>query len=251
MILRTISNPRVTAAALAALLVAACEPDDPKIRQEVAGLRARTAELERDNARMNSEIADLRSKVTKQVEFLTTVELARRLDSQMPQLRAALARAFPGYNVDPVTAGSVSTPLDEDALPYTSEVSFGLSKGGRITSYNIRVAADRGGTWILPAPETLAAAVGRLPASSSERAQQQPQQQQVISGRGASMTSGVRQIEWGDNAGAPSQAPAPQQYAQPEPPPQPPPAPPAGQRRATPQGNAPFPVQDSRTIQFE
>lgn len=248
--LQTILNPRVAAAACAALLVAACEPDDPKIREEVAGLRARTAELERDNARMTAELADLRSKVTKQVEFLTTVELTRRLDSQMPQLRAALARAFPGYSVDPVTAGSVSTPLDEDALPYTSVVTFGLSKGGRITSYNIRIAADRGGTWNLPAPETLAAAAGNLPAGGSERAQQpqQPQQQQVISGRGASMTSGVRQIDWGDNAGAQQQAPAPQQYAPPQAPPQPPPA---GQRRAAPQGNAPFPVQDSRTIQFE
>lgn len=237
---------QISAALATALLVAACEPDDPKIRQEVAELRTRAAELERDNSRMNAELAELKGKLTKQVEFLGTGELARRLDSQMPQLRATLARAFPGYTVDPVTAGAVSTPLDEDALPYTTEVSFGLSKGGRISNFNVRIAADRQGEWILPSPEALAAAVGQLPSAGAERQQQQT----ATSGRGAAMTTGVRQIEWGDTAGgaapppaqqhAPSQAPVPQRAA-----------PPPAQRQSAPSGNAPFPVQDSRTIQFE
>ncbi len=239
---------QIAAALAAALLMAACEPDDPKIRQEVAELRTRTAELERDNNRMNTELAELKNKLTKQVEFLGTGELARRLDAQMPQLRTTLARAFPGYSVDPVTTGAVSTPVDEDALPYTTEVSFGLSKGGRISTYNVRIAADRGGSWILPDPETLAAAVGKLPSGGSERVQQQTQQPATTSGRGAAMTSGVRQIDWGDtgSGAAPAQQYVPAQAPVPQPP-----VPPPAQRQSAPSGNAPFPVQDSRTIQFE
>ncbi len=232
----------------AALAVAGCEPEDPKIRQEVAELRARAGELEREVGRLGAEVAEAKNKAAPETGFLDHAELKRRLDSQMSQLRAALARAFPDFRVDPVNAGTITTPRDEDALLYTTEVTFGLSKGGRISNYTVRIAADRGGNWLMPSPEVLGAVAGQLAASAPEP--RQPQQQQTTSGRGALNTGAPRVIEWPDQpqGNAPAQPPR-QSYAPSQP--QSPAPPPSGQRTSTPGGNAPFPVQDSRTIQFE
>lgn len=243
-----VSTAFLSVAAIAAALVfAGCEPEDPKIRQEVAELRARAGELEREVGRLGAELAEAKSKAAPETGFLDHAELKRRLDSQMSQLRAALARAFPDFRVDPVNAGTITTPRDEDALLYTTEVTFGLSKGGRISNYTVRIAADRGGNWLMPSPEVLGAVAGQLAASAPEPRQSQ---QQVTSGRGALNTGGPRVIEWPDQpqGSAPAQPPR-----QPYPPSQPqlPASPPSGTRPSTSGGNAPFPVQDSRTIQFE
>lgn len=210
-----------------------CEPEDPKLRQEVAELRTRAAELERDNARMAAELSELRAKVAQQPDFLPAEALAARLRAHLPQVRAALSRAFAGHTVDPVNAGVVTTPLDDDARPYTSEITFGLSKGQQIESYAIRISADRRGNWMVPDAGALAEIARGASAS--------PAPQSVGAGRGAMAPGGVRQIEWGDAQAsmASSPAAAPQPVSAPV-------SPPAGTG-----GNAPFPVQDTRTIQFE
>lgn len=237
------------AALIATLLLAACEPEDPKIRQELAGLRTREAELEKEVARLGAELADAKRHAAPRAQFLERAELKRRLDAQMSQLRAVLAKAFPDYRVDPVNAGTINTPLDEEAVIYTSELTFGLSKGGRISNHTVLIAADRGGNWQVPSPEHLAAVAGQLAASGATQERRQPQQQ-VSSGRGALNPGGPRVIEWPDQQQAGGTAPvAPQTYAPSQT--QMPAAAPTGSRQSAPGGNAPFPVQDSRTIQFE
>lgn len=226
--------------ALAGLLPGGCEPDDPKIRQEVAELRAKVAELEKGAAatrQANTPVAPVSAAPA--TGSISRDTLRRNLESQMPALRAALTRAFPDYRVDPVNAAAISTPQDSDYLPYSSEVSFGLSKGQTVASFSIRIGADRAGNWQLPDIEDLAASVGNL-ASSGAMSPSSPSS--GASGRGATMDNNVRQIQW-DNSG--SRAPV-SGYSQPPPPPagnNPPPRQPAG--------DAPFPVQDSRTIRFD
>lgn len=238
------------AAIVASLLVAACEPEDPKIRQELAELRTREAELEKEVSRLGSELTDAKRNAAPEAQFLERAELKRRLDAQMSQLRAVLAKAFPEYRVDPVNAGTINTPLDEEAVIYTTELTFGLSKGGRISNHSLLIAADRGGNWQMPSPERLAAAAGHPAASTTSQEHKQPQQQQVTSGRGALNPGGPRVIEWPDQPRSGGAGPvAPQTHVPAQP--QMPAAPPTASRQGTPGGNVPFPVQDSRTIQFE
>ena len=216
-----------------AVLSAGCEPDDPKIRAEVAELRAKVAELEKKAAAAREPAAAPAASTS----GLSRETLRRSLDERMPALRAALTRAFPGYRVDPVNAATISIPQDSDYLPYSTEVSFGLSQGQSVASFSIRIGADRAGTWQLPDFEDLAASVGNL---ASSGANSPTTTGSAASGRGAMMDNNVRQIEWNDGGGAPSSA-SPGRQPAPEPP----------ARPSQPSGNAPFPVQDSRTIQFD
>ncbi len=217
--------------ALAALL-GACEPDDPKVRAEVAELRAKVAELEKKAGASRESAA---AAPATSASGLSRESLRRNLDERMPALRAALTRAFPEYRVDPVNAATISIPQDSDYLPYTTEVSFGLSKGQSVASFSIRIGADRAGNWQFPDMEDLAAAVGNLASSGSTP---QTTAGPAASGRGATMDNNVRQIEWNDGGAAPSS-----QSRQP--------AEETPARTGQPSGNAPFPVQDSRTIQFD
>lgn len=226
---------RIWASALLAGVLASCEQDDPKIRTEVAELRARVAELEKQGAGTKSAAAPDPSGSSS--DNLSRDTLQRNLDRQMPALRAALTKAFPEYRVDPVSAATISTPKDSDYLPYTTELSFGLSKGQTVASFSIRIGADRSGNWQMPEFEDLAASVGNLASAGM------PQGNSAgASGRGAMMNNNVRQIQWPDGAGAPS---SPYGQSQPAPMPQEP----MPQRQ--PSGNAPFPVQETRTVEFD
>ena len=129
-----------------AVLSAGCEPDDPKIRAEVAELRAKVAELEKKAAAAREPAAAPAASTS----GLSRENLRRNLDERMPALRAALTKAFPGYRVDPVNAATISIPQDSDYLPYSTDVSFGLSQGQSVASFSIRIGADRAGTWQLP-----------------------------------------------------------------------------------------------------
>ena len=217
-----------------AVLSAGCEPDDPKIRAEVAELRAKVAELEKKVAAAREPAA---AAPAVSASGLSRETLRRNLDERMPALRAALTKAFPGYRVDPVNAATISIPQDSDHLPYSTEVSFGLSQGQSVASFSIRIGADRAGTWQLPDFEDLAASVGNL---ASSGATSQTTAGSAASGRGAMMNNNVRQIEWNDGGTAPSSSSPSRQPAQETP-----------ARAGQPSGSAPFPVQDSRTIQFD
>jgi hypothetical protein len=219
------------AAVLAACVLGACEPDDPKVRQEVADLRVKIAELEKQNAvRQSAQVAAQNT-----LDSIPRETLSRSLEDKMPVLRTKLITAFPGYQVDTVNAATIVTPQDSDYLPYTTELSFGLAKGPAVASFSIRIGADRGGNWQLPNVEQFAASVGNL-ASSDAASQVGP------SGRGATINNNVRQIEWGNTGGS---LPAPSSYSGQHP------AEEIPQQSRQPSGNAPFPVQDTRTIQFE
>lgn len=225
---------RFSTVLILAALLGACEPDDPKVRAEVAELRARVAELEKKAGASREPAA---AAPATSASGLSRETLRRNLDERMPALRAALTRAFPEHRVDPVNAATISTPQDSDYLPYTTEVSFGLSKGQSVASFSIRIGADRAGNWQLPDMEDLAAAVGNL---ASSGATPQTTAGPAASGRGAMMDNNVRQIEWNDGGAAPSSSSQSRQPAQETP-----------ARTGQPSGNAPFPVQDSRTIQFD
>jgi hypothetical protein len=85
--------------------------------------------------------------------------------------------------------------------------------------------------------EDLAAAVGNLASSGSTP---QTTAGPAASGRGATMDNNVRQIEWNDGGAAPASSSQSRHPAEETP-----------ARTGQPSGNAPFPVQDSRTIQFD
>ena len=154
------ASASLAAASALALLPAGCEPDDPKIRQEVAELRAKVAELEKKGS--GSRPTASAPSTSSGGDSIPRETLRRNLDERMPSLRAALAKAFPGFRVDTVNASTVSTPQDSDYLPYSTELSFGLSKGQNIASFTVRIGADRAGNWQLPDVEDLAASVGNL-----------------------------------------------------------------------------------------
>lgn len=232
------SNFSPMAALAAAVFLAGCEADDPKIRQEVAELRAKVAELEKKNAsagRSTSGGAVATSAASS--DTLSRETLRRNLEARMPALRAALTKAFPDYRVDPVNAATISTPQDSNHLPYSTEVSFGLSQGETVASFSIRIGADRSGNWQLPEFEDLAASVGNLASSGAVS----PNEGEASSGRGARMDQNVRQIQWNDGPTG----------GQPAAPPDPQPASVAPAQQRQPAANAPFPVQDSRTIEFD
>lgn len=230
---------------LAALLaLAGCDAEDPKIRQEMAELRARLGELERDNARMTAELQEARSKALR-VEFLTRDVLRRNLDDLMPQVRATLTRAFPGRTVDPVSAGTISTPLDPDGFPYNTELTFGLSEGPgrRVFTYTLNLKANQQGSWRLPELGAFAATLEN-PTAGGRSVSQQSAAPQADAGFASPSADGPRIIDWGEqNAGSGANAPAPPRPAQP--------APAATARPSQPAVNAPLPVQDTRTIEFE
>jgi outer membrane murein-binding lipoprotein Lpp len=223
------------AALAAAVLLAGCEPDDPKVRAEVAELRAKVAELEKKNGETRTSATSTAAPASS-AGGISRETLRRNLEQEMPELRAMLTKAFPDYRVDTVNAAAIVTPEDSDYLPYTTVLSFGLSQGQGIASFSIPIGADRAGNWKLPDIEDLAASVGNLASSGAGASMASGS---GTSGRGAMMGNNVRQIQWDqNNAGAPppssnnrEPAPAPQQ--------------------SQPSGNAPFPVQDSRTIQFD
>lgn len=225
-------------ALLAALwLTGGCEPDDPKVQKEVAELRARIAELERQKQATLARPDPAPAKPMN--EGIPRETLRRNLESQMPALRAALIKAFPDYQVDPVNAATISTPQDSGYLPYSTELSFGLSKGQTVASFSIRIGADRSGNWQLPDFEDLAASVGNLASSGASPG---TSRETGSSSRGATMSDNVRQIRWDDNGGSTTVDPRSQPPPEPREEPRP---------SRQPSGNAPFPVQDSRTIQFE
>lgn len=231
------SAPCLAAATTLALLPAGCEPDDPKIRQEVAELRAKVAELEKKGANRATASAPPASSGGESIPRET---LRRNLDEQMPALRAALARAFPGYRVDTVNASTVSTPQDSDYLPYSTELSFGLSQGQNIASFSLRIGADRAGNWKLPDFEDLAASVGNL---ASQGGMSTQSTSSGISSRGAGMGGGTRQVQWPEDTGtqgSSSFGQSPAESRQQEP-----------QQTRQPAGNSPFPVQETRTIEFD
>lgn len=221
-----------------------CDGDDPKVRQEMAELRTRLTELERDNSRLETALEEARSKAV-QTDFLARDALRRNLDGIMPELRATLTRAFPGRTVDPVSTGTISTPLDADGFPYNAELSFGLSEGPgqRVTTYTLNLKADRQGQWRLPDLTAFAADAAPRRGGSAANRPAAP----------AAAGSGPRIIDWGqENAGArgaitttapPNTAPAP--------PPAAPSVPSAPSAPSAPAPGAPFPVQDTRTIQFD
>ena len=219
-----------------ACLVASCEPDDPKIRTEVAELRARVAELEKQGGGAKTTATPAPSGSSS--DNLSRDVLQRNLDRQMPALRAALTKAFPEYRVDTVNAATISMPRDSDYLPYTTELSFGLSKGQTVASFSIRIGADRSGNWQMPEFEDLAASVGNLASAGMPQGNSSG-----VSGRGAMMNNNVRQIQWNDGPGAAQQSP----YGQTQPPAMP--QEPMPQRQ--PSGNAPFPVTETRTVEFD
>jgi len=228
----------VAVASALALLPAGCEPDDPKIRQEVAELRAKVAELEKkgvgNRATASAPAASSAS------DSIPRETLRRNLEDKMPALRAALARAFPDYRVDPVNAATVSTPQDSDYLPYSTEVTFGLSRGQGTASFSIRIGADRAGNWQLPDVEDLAASVGNL---ASQGGGSTPSTSSGISSRGAGMGGGTRQVQWPEDTGArgsSSFGQSPAESRQQEP-----------QQTRQPAGSSPFPVQETRTIEFD
>lgn len=230
---------------LAALLaMAGCDAEDPKIRQEMAELRTRLGDQERDNARMTAELQEARSKA-QQVEFLTRDVLRRNLDDLMPQVRATLTRAFPGRTVDPVSAGTISTPLDTDGFPYNTELTFGLSEGPgrRVFTYTLNLKANQQGSWRLPELGAFAATLEN-PAAGGRSVSQPSAAPQADAGFASPSADGPRTIDWGEqNAGSGTSASAPLPPAQP--------APAATARPSQPAVNAPFPVQDTRTIEFE
>lgn len=216
-------------------VVTGCESEDPKIRQELAALRTDLGELERKNARLEAELKEARDKAARSV-FLGRDVLNRNLESLMPEMRATLTRAFRGLKVDPVSPGTISTPLDAEGFPYNTELSFGLSEGPgkRVFTYTINLKADREGRWQIPDLRAIAALQDRGTADSGPSTHRAP------------AADGPRIIDWGEqNAGS---APAP--AAQPAPPAQPAPAA-APSRPSQPAVQAPFPVQDSRTIEFD
>jgi len=227
------------ATVLAPLLLTGCDGDDPKVRQEMAELRTRLTELEREKSRLEASLEEARSKAV-QADFLARDALRRNLDGMMPELRATLTRAFPGKMVDPVNTGTISTPLDTDGFPYNTELSFGLSEGPgqRVTTYTLNIKADRQGQWRLPDLAAFAADASTRRGGSAANRPSAPDP-------GA---SGPRLIDWGqENAGARGNAAAP------PPPTAAPPAaaPSAPSAPSAPAPNAPFPVQDTRTIQFD
>lgn len=238
MIILRIARSAALAAAVA-LLPSGCEPDDPKIRQEVAELRAEVAELEKKAATRGTTAAPTAS-APAAGGGIPRETLERSLDDKMSVLRAALTRAFPGYRVETVNASRISTPQDSDYLPYSTELNFGLSKGQNIASFSIRIGADRSGNWQLPDVEDLAASVGNL-ASPGVMTTQSPAS--GISGRGAMMGGGTRQIQWPEQSGAQAPSGDQQPIYQEQPAPQSPSRQPAG--------NSPFPVQETRTIEFD
>jgi len=212
-----------------------CDGEDPKIRQEVAELRTQIGDLERKNARLEADLKEARSKATLS-SFLGRDVLSRNLEAVMTDVRANLMRAFPNMTVDPVSPGTISTPLDAQGFPYSTELSFGLSPKGagrRVTTYTINIKADREGKWQIPDLRAMAALNEH---STAERGPATPQ---------APAADGPRIIDWGEQnpgaAPAPTHAPPPSQPA--------PAAPPT--RPSQPTTQAPFPVQDSRTIQFD
>lgn len=219
-------------------VLAGCDGEDPKIRQEVAALRTELGDLERKNARLEADLKEARSKAALS-NFLGREVLSRNLQAVMPELRGNLTRAFPNLTVDPVSPGTISTPLDEQGFPYNTELSFGLSQGaGRgVTTYTINIKADREGKWYMPDLRAIAALQqDRRTADNGQAAQAR---------QGGPAADGPRIIDWGEQNArtAPAPAPAP-------PPSQPAPAAPAA-RPSQPATQAPFPVQDSRTIQFD
>ena len=230
--LKTILLP---AALATALLSGGCEPDDPKIRAEVAELRAKVAELEKKSGEARTS-ATSAAEPSSQAGGISRETLRRNLEQEMPELRAMLTKAFPDYRVDTVNAAAIVTPEDSDHLPYATVLSFGLSQGQGIASFSIPIGADRAGNWKLPDIGDLAASVGNLASSGAPMTSGSG-----TSGRGAMMGNNVRQIQWNDNNAG---APPPSSYNR-EPAPEPAP------RQSQPSGNAPFPVQDSRTIQFD
>lgn len=226
---------RIWATAPLACLLASCEPDDPKIRSEVAELRAKVAELEKQVS--TKAAAASVQPGSSSSDNLSRDVLQRNLERQMPSLRAALTKAFPEYRVDPVNTATVSLPKDGDYLPYTTELSFGLSKGQTVASFSIRIGADRSGNWQMPDFEDLAASVGNLASAGMPQGNSPG-----ASGRGAMMNNNVRQIQWPDGASAPN---SPSSQSQPAAMPQEP------MPSRQPSGNAPFPVQESHTIRFD
>ncbi|MEX1044691.1 MAG: hypothetical protein WEC73_01060 [Chthoniobacterales bacterium] len=215
-------------------VLAGCESEDPKIRQEIAELRTRLGDLDREKARLETELKEARSKAARS-DFLGREVLGRNLESLMPELRATLTRAFPGLTVDPVSSSTISTPLDEQGFPYNTELTFGLSggTGQRVSTYTINIKADREGKWRLPDLGAIAALQERRSGGGGQPAPQ-----------AGPAPNGPRLIDWGEqNAGAAAPAPAPPSS-------QPAPAAPSS-RPSQPATQAPFPVQDSRTIQFD
>jgi hypothetical protein len=216
--------------------VTGCESEDPKIRQELATLRTDLGELQRKNARLEAELKEARDKASRSV-FLGRDVLRRNLESLMPELRATLTRAFRGLKVDPVSPGTISTPLDAEGFPYNTELSFGLSEGPgkRVFTYTINLKADREGRWQIPDLRAIAALQDHSTADSGPSPQ------------GGPAAAGPRIIDWGDQNAGGARATAP---ATPAPQTQPPPAA-APSRPNQPAVQAPFPVQDSRTIEFD
>jgi hypothetical protein len=230
----------VRAALLLVLLLPAlsgCESEDPKIRNEMAELRVRIGELERDNSRLSSQLEEARDKAAR-MDFVGRETLRQNLEEDMPELRATLARAFPGLKVDPVSPGTISTPLDQDGFPYNTELSFGLSEGPgrRVTTYTINIKADREGKWRQPdlgaiaALQTLRSTGGDAPAPA-----------------GAAAAEGPRIIDWGQTGTASGPPPPSPASAAPQPPPDAAPT----VLPTQPPVQAPFPVQDTRTIEFD
>lgn len=213
-----------------------CDGEDPVIRQEIATLRTQAADLEKKNARLEADLKEARDKASR-INFLGREVLSRNLQDAMPELRANLARAFPNMTVDPVSPGTISTPLDEQGFPYNTELNFGLSqKNGRgFNSYTINIKADREGKWFMPDLRAMAALQDNRSAETTPARQ------------GGPTADAPRIIDWGQqNAGVgsvPAPAPAPPP-SQPAPVDQP-------SRPSQPATQAPFPVQDSRTIQFD
>lgn len=217
-------------------VLAGCETEDPKIRQEMAEMRLRIDELEKENSHLDTQLEEAREKAAR-VDFLERETLRQNLERVMPELRGTLARAFPGLKVDPVSPGTISTPLDQDGFPYNTELSFGLSEGAgrRVTTYTINIKADRMGNWRQPDLGAIAALQNHRPTTGDNPSRST-----------APTAEGPRIIDWGQpNSPAgplPSQTPtAPQ--------PTPDAAPPA--RPSQPSVQAPFPVQDTRTIEFD
>jgi hypothetical protein len=209
------------------LLFAGCEDLDVKVQAELAELRARTLELERDNSRLATDLREARSQVSAG-DFLGREVLRGNLEGVLPELRAALTRAFPGQVVDPVNTGTISTPLDTDGFPYTTEVIFGLSGGAgqRVTTYTINIRADREGRWQLP--ELGAYATGA--ATQSAAGADQPETTRTTGDLGA-----TRVIEW--DSGNPTSQPLDPAAA--------------GAAPAAASQSGPLPAQDSRVIRFD
>ena len=219
-----------------AALSGGCEPDDPKIRAEVAELRAKVAELEKKAGAAREPAAAPAASTS----GLSRETLRRNLDERMPALRAALTRAFPGYRVDPVNAATISIPQDSDYLPYSTEVSFGLSLGQSVASFSIRIGADRAGIWQMPDFEDLAASVGNL---ASPNAMSRASSERGVPSQSETIETGVRLIQWPEDTGMSGTSISHDQAS--------PTVPQHSPQGSQPMGNLPLPINETRTIQFD